>query len=168
MSDADSVIEIGKPSSERIAEVVDSWARLVASQQEYGTKLLMTENRATAREWLAELLISDRLLVATADDDLCGFVTFAIERDRFDRGVVTGLIHNLFVEREYRNQGIGSELLAAAEESLRDRGAARIRLEVMARNVRAGEFYERDGYEKHRITYMKSLEQTDTHNGQEG
>jgi GNAT superfamily N-acetyltransferase len=59
------------------------------------------------------------------------------------------LLDELFVEEEWRRQGVGSEALRFAEEQCRVRGLKALRLEVDRKNVRAQELYRRRGFELH-------------------
>ena len=55
-------------------------------------------------------------------------------------------IHDLAVLPEWRGQGIGRALLAAAEDRARQRGCCRLTLEVQDTNERALRLYERFGF----------------------
>jgi diamine N-acetyltransferase len=57
-------------------------------------------------------------------------------------------IDELFVEDDYRGQGIGSQLLDLAEDFARQQGARTLHLEVNHGN-RAIELYRRRGFEDH-------------------
>ena len=57
-------------------------------------------------------------------------------------------IDELFVEDEYRGQGVGTQLLDLAEEFARQQGARMLHLEVNHGN-RAVELYRRRGFEEH-------------------
>lgn len=152
------------PTSDDLDELVRLWTRLVASQRAFGTSLRVDENQTAAREWLAQALVMDRLRAATVEGSLVGFVSYEMEIDRFAREKRTGLVPYLFVDRAFRGEGIGSMLLSCAEERLRERGADRIRLEVLAANERAGSFYADRGFHPHRVQYLKPLEETDKAN----
>ncbi|HKZ24025.1 MAG TPA: GNAT family N-acetyltransferase [Thermoplasmata archaeon] len=52
-----------------------------------------------------------------------------------------------------RRRGIGTRLMAAAEDLCRDRGYASIRLEVSTQNLTAIEFYRRLGYRTDGVLY---------------
>lgn len=147
-----------------IEAILSLWIELVREQQAFGTRIKAVENRTVAKKWTADLIARDRILVADLAEAIVGFVSFEIEHDRFERTVTTGVIHNLVVEEEHRNAGIGSQLLQRAESHLGADGADRIRLEAMADNSKATRFYHDHGYRTHRITLAKSVEQIDTHN----
>lgn len=155
--------EIGPARTNDLDELVDLWAKLVRGQQPYGTLLLVAENETVVRNWLSQLIVFDGIRTARIEDRPIGFVTFEMDMDRFSRSKTSGFIHNLFVESAYREAGVGSKLLEQAEQVLRNRGADRVRLEVMATNERACDFYDDRGYLPHRVRYHKLLE-TDNHN----
>jgi len=71
-------------------------------------------------------------------------------------------VSNLFVVPERRGEGIGSALLDAAEQALREAGAEVVALEALADNDRAREFYATHGYERHRVELTKSLSGEET------
>lgn len=56
------------------------------------------------------------------------------------------LLNRLQVHRDYRNRGIGTAIVEAAEEHLRKRQHTRIALGVELSNVRAIKLYERLGF----------------------
>ena len=147
-----------------IAPVIDLWVALVREQQPHGTTLLAEENRAVAHQWTAELIARDCLHIAVRDETVIGFVSYERQADRFKRSVTTGVIHNLMVQEGDRGNGVGSDLLAAAESVLASRGVDHIRLEAMADNEAADRFYRERGYSCHRRTYVKVATETDTHN----
>lgn len=59
------------------------------------------------------------------------------------------LLDELFIEEQWRSQGIGGQALGFAEEQCRLRGLKALRLEVAGENVRALELYRRRGFELH-------------------
>jgi len=55
-------------------------------------------------------------------------------------------VDEFFVLPQARGRGVGGELLAAAEEALRQRGCVRLQLQLALSNVAARRFYTRHGY----------------------
>jgi ribosomal protein S18 acetylase RimI-like enzyme len=64
----------------------------------------------------------------------------------FRRGTFVGRLYSLAVAEEFAGRGIGSRLLAAAEQEALARDCLFMRLEVRAKNRRAAALYERSGY----------------------
>jgi GNAT superfamily N-acetyltransferase len=71
-----------------------------------------------------------------------------------------GHVAILAVAREAEGQGVGRALLAAAEEWGRQQGFRRLTLAVFADNVRAKEFYLRQGWRVELETHFKTLDVT--------
>ena len=70
------------------------------------------------------------------------------------RGSRSARLYSIAVAAEAAGRGIGSRLLAAAEEAARRRGADRLHLEVRADNSTAIRLYERAGYRPHRTSAL--------------
>lgn len=63
----------------------------------------------------------------------------------------------MFVEAEYRDKGIGGQLVQAFIEWARAAGAARLRVGAFAKNSEAIRFYERNAFEPHELILEQSL-----------
>ena len=69
-----------------------------------------------------------------------------------------GWIYSMAVHPDYRERGIGSLLLAHAEERLISRGCLKINLQIIVGNERVQSFYEAHGYcVEERISMGKRL-----------
>jgi len=66
-----------------------------------------------------------------------------------------GWIYRLAVAQHRQDHGIGSALLAAAEQRLRARGARQINLMIYEENPRAEAFYIRRGYERSPVKVLR-------------
>jgi ribosomal protein S18 acetylase RimI-like enzyme len=150
-------MDVTLADSDDIDRIVDLWIALAEGQRSYGSHLRSEANRTKIRETIARRIVSDRLLVAR-DGEIQGFVMFRTEAERYVQDHSRGIVENLYVAEGNRGQGIGSALLAAAEEQLQDSGAVSIALEVMVDNERARAFYRDQGYDQHRVELEKDLE----------
>ena len=151
------MVKIERATGEDVDALVEYWVELAAGQRTFGSHLLADENRTPVRATVARSVVADELLVAR-DNDLVGFVTFGVESGTYEQDTVRGVIRNLYVEPNRRGEGIGSELLAAAETALVERGAETLTLEAMAENEAARRFYRRHGYRPHRVEMEKQAE----------
>lgn len=66
-------------------------------------------------------------------------------------------LNDLFVEPAFRKQGVGSLLMSAAEEFVRETGAVRIVLATQIANTTAQSLYESRGYRKDEEFYHYAL-----------
>lgn len=69
----------------------------------------------------------------------------------------SGRILELFIDSDYRGQGVGSMLTEKMERSFRQSGCGVSRVEVFEPNVKAHHFYEKLGYGDRIIDMIKKL-----------
>ena len=99
-------------------------------------------------------------LVALWDDEVVGLVDAQMLRsmDAMLRASYYCHVAELAVSREHRSQGVGEQLLKAAEEWGRQHGAEVVSLDFHIANVRAARFYqERMGYRVTSNSALKAL-----------
>ncbi|MFB6129686.1 MAG: GNAT family N-acetyltransferase [Salinigranum sp.] len=154
-------MRITSPGMDDVDAIADLWVELAAGQRAHGSHLLAAENRTTIRESIAHHVAVDGVRVAR-DPDIVGFVTFDFEGNDYDQTATRGVVRNLYVRGDRRNEGIGRALLTAAERELAAAGADVVSLEALAGNEAAIRFYERAGYRTHRVELEKPVE-NDTH-----
>ncbi|MDG5759563.1 GNAT family N-acetyltransferase [Natronococcus sp. A-GB1] len=150
--------------------ITELWVRLARDQRDHGSFVRDEENRETMRETLAGHLHTDGLLVARDGESIVGFVTYSLERGSLELDATRGLLSNIYVAAAYRDRGVGTALLEAAEDALADRGAEVVILEVLSDNETARRFYEDRAYEPYRVSMRRSLEdrsENDTHSKEE-
>lgn len=82
----------------------------------------------------------DLFLVATSDEKIIGTVIGGFDGRR-------GLIYHLAVDQDYREKGIGSQLMDEVENRLRLKGCIRSYLLVTRDNESAMHFYEKRGWQ---------------------
>jgi ribosomal protein S18 acetylase RimI-like enzyme len=107
------------------------------------------------RGWLASRARDPQSVFLVADHDrlledvpfLVGFVVGTIERPipiyRVER---FGFIHDLWVEEDYRNEGLGRQLAMRAIERFRELGVQQVRLETATANEPARKLFESCGF----------------------
>lgn len=83
--------------------------------------------------------------VAVVDERVVAFIL------AYQKKPLVGHIVTLDVHPDFRRQSIGYHLMERAEERLRQRGAARIILEVAVQNETAQRFYEKRGYLRQKL-----------------
>ncbi len=157
MSDLPPAVTIEAPGLAELDRIVELWEALVRNQRGYGTTLRADDNAANARSWLSGRMTFDGIRIARTEDDIVGFVTYALRADQFVHDGRDGIVHNLFVREDYRGHGIGTGLLERAESLLADRGVEHVRLEILAANEAAEAFYRERGYDPYRLTLRKSI-----------
>jgi ribosomal protein S18 acetylase RimI-like enzyme len=149
------------PETTDAEAIVDLWVDLAAEQHQYGSHLVAEANREPIQTTVLTHIVAEEALVAREADTIVGFVTFEANTGRYEETVDRGIVHNIYVRPEARDDGLGGRLLAAAEERLAAAGVDVVSLEVMAENEDALRFYRRTGYASHRVTVEKPLDTTD-------
>jgi GNAT superfamily N-acetyltransferase len=99
-------------------------------------------------------------LVAELSGEIVGFIDARLERspDEMHREMVYCHVVEIAVSGLHQNHGIGGQLLGAAENWGRRKGATFASLDYHAANTRAGEFYQqRMGYRAVAIIAIKHL-----------
>ena len=116
-----------------------------------------TPHNAPALAIDRKLAIDDGLFfVAVNDDAVLGTVVVGTVMAGYDGH--RGWIYSLAVAPNYRGHGLGSRLLARAEDQLASRGCLKINLQVLPGNGNAQAFYEANGYAvEERISMGKRL-----------
>lgn len=147
---------------EDLDAITELWVQLAREQRQYGSHLHAEDNRDPLRMTLASAISNDGLHVTRQDSSVVGFVSFGIEDGALVQDVTRGVVRNIFVHPDHRRSGLGTALLESAEATLKDRGAEVIRLEAMAQNDDATEFYREQGYDPHRIVFERHVG-SDTH-----
>jgi GNAT superfamily N-acetyltransferase len=96
------------------------------------------------------------LLVADRDGDLCGLLGLDLMY-YLPLGARTCRITALVVATAHRGEGVGKELLQAAETWARQSGAARVEVTSAAHRNEAHAFYRACGYEDGSVRFVKRL-----------
>jgi ribosomal-protein-alanine N-acetyltransferase len=81
----------------------------------------------------------------------------------YQKKPLIGHIVTLDVHPDFRRQSIGFHLMDRAEERLRQRGAARIILEVAVENETAQRFYEKRGYLRQKLLRRYYADRSDAY-----
>jgi RimJ/RimL family protein N-acetyltransferase len=95
--------------------------------------------------WISEMIRSAEhlALVAEADGEIVGNVLVSTDRNRATEHIGTLAI---CIAEEWRDVGIGSALVAGAQDWVRERGLRKLALGVFPDNDRAIAVYERAGF----------------------
>jgi RimJ/RimL family protein N-acetyltransferase len=104
--------------------------------------------------WISEMIRAAEhlVLVAEADGEVVGNVLVSV-----DRGVATEHIGvlSITITDGWRDVGIGTEMVAAAQRWARDRGLFKLSLGVFPDNERAVAVYEKRGFVREGVRRMQ-------------
>jgi len=139
-----------------VDEVVQLWRRLASDQ----TLIIDDENLTRFREFLEGQSKEDenQVLVYEMERRIVGFLMFmkharSMLRLRRSRAMIT----DLYVEEEYRGQGIASKLLERCLQYLKSLGVEEVRVNVLVDNAPAISLYRKLGFTDHMILMSRPL-----------
>ena len=145
--------------------------RCLVELQDYERRLdpRMPPGAQIVDEYVANMLrqceqYDGRILVAMVDGDIVGYATIltSIRNEELEDGDYEyGLVSDLVVLEPFRNQGVGRELLAAAESHARREGVEWLRIGVLSDNGAALDFYRSLGFADRYTELEKGLGDSD-------
>ena len=132
-------------------------ARLFAEVRAEGRWLITTPGAVSEPSeafWIGELIrgAEHLALVAEADGEVVGNVLVSVDRGRATEHI--GVL-SICVALDWRDVGIGSELVAAAQEWAARRGLRKVSLGVFPDNARAIAVYEKLGFVREGLRHMQ-------------
>lgn len=102
------------------------------------------------RDWLRHNANEERAVFLVAESEpgkLVGFIVATVEREiPIYRLKEFGFVHDLWVEPDYRHEGIGRQLAMRTIERFREIGVQQIRLDTAARNEPARKLFLSCGF----------------------
>ncbi len=112
----------------------------------------------TARNFLQERFRdgSSTIFVVQQDNRSIGFIQLYPSFSSVSMKPIW-ILNDLFVEKDFRQQGVANLLMATAEEFARKTGAVRLVLATQLSNLAAQSLYESRGYSKDEEFYHYSL-----------
>lgn len=103
-----------------------------------------------------ENIIDHHYYVYKIDNQCVGFISLHVKQTLHHNGT-TGEIIELVVEKKYRSQHIGEQLLNYVENVAKELGLLEIDLSSNIKRTRAHSFYEKHGYVRNHYNLVKKL-----------
>lgn len=129
------------------------WRRLFNGYATFYKREMNDAIAATVWGWIHDPKhVMECLLAKTADGRVVG-LAHVRAFPRPSLGVHAGFLDDLFVDPEFRGQGVVDELMRALRELAAERGWSQIRWITADDNYRARSVYDRLGRRTHWITY---------------
>jgi ribosomal protein S18 acetylase RimI-like enzyme len=147
-------MEIRPATVEDVPEVVPMVRKIAGMHEELDPAkyAFRSDPGEMYRGWLASRATDPRSVLLVADAGgptprLAGFLIGTVEREipiyRVDE---MGFIHDVWVEAEYRNEGIGRQLVTMAVERFRDIGVKQVRCDTAWANEVARGLFKSCGF----------------------
>jgi GNAT superfamily N-acetyltransferase len=97
------------------------------------------------------------LYMATLDNKVVGTFELLIMDNLAHNGSPSGIVEDVAVEINYRNQGIGKKMMEYAMEMGRQQGCYKLTLSSNLKRATAHRFYENLGFKKHGFSFLIEL-----------
>ena len=101
---------------------------------------------------------NDWIYVACVDNKIVGYMTCWINKKRPWLGYDVLEIGNLYIQKEYRRLGIGTELINKAKSLCKDNEIKYLKIEVLDDNKEAQRFYKKHGLYNYAIEQYAEIE----------
>ncbi|HYO11408.1 MAG TPA: GNAT family N-acetyltransferase [Tepidisphaeraceae bacterium] len=135
------------PMVDRLAALHERWDPARYDYRPHPGELYKRWLAARARDPESVFLVADHERLMADVPFLVGFLVGTIERPipiyRIER---FGFIHDLWVEDDYRNEGLGRQMTMLAVERFRELGVPQVRLETAAANEPARKLFGSCGF----------------------
>jgi ribosomal protein S18 acetylase RimI-like enzyme len=138
-------------------------ARLAFEFDDYLDDLLSTpEEERNSRETVKKVLLEGFMdpkhffFVAEEEGKLVGFSDVWIYPE-FIHGGKSAYLNNLYITKEKRRAGVGSQLLSETLKKSKEEGAVALHISVLPENVMAQNFYRKNGIDWEIIMFEKKL-----------
>ena len=163
--------EMGKENGASMAEIrrlgLEDFDRLrdcVAGLQDYERQFDADKRVgvAMASDYVIELRAAVRqndgcAVAAEIDGQVVGFIAGWINPADTMQSTPHFYVSDLYVQDDFRGQGIAARLVEAVEQYAAAKGIPSIVLHVLAQNALAKTFYEKQGFELYELTLLKQI-----------
>ncbi len=156
-------MELREATIEDAKEIaLELWLPLAHEMEDISDYNELSEDLSQERliEYRKEKLKNDDAVtvVFEHEKELIGVATFTAEEpyEIFSRGKYAK-VNEIYVKKDFRKQGIGSELLDKLFERAKELGCEQIELNVNVENEAAKELYKNKGFESEKIKMVTDL-----------
>ena len=155
-------VTIRRPKKGDEADLALLIYRFYLFNEEFDPAWSLSDNAKDSAITEAARLVSQRengeiVLVAEINGSLVGYVRgFIRTLPLLSEGSIA-VISELYVKPGFRGRGVGKLLIDAFSDEARRMNASRIAAEVPSQNIVAEKFYEKLGFRKFMITFVKEV-----------
>ena len=97
------------------------------------------------------------ILIAELEKNLIGYISVSIIslEDAYIEKIA--VLHEIAVEEEYQELGIGKSLLDSCIKILKEAKVGYIKLSMFKENIKANNFYKKNGFQPYSVNYIKKI-----------
>jgi len=101
---------------------------------------------------------NDRIVLIAEDNNPIGYLVGVIERVGDFRNILNMCeVDNMWVDENYRSQGVGRQLMDRVEIWAKEKGIKRMRVIASYKNEKGIKFYKREGFSEYDLILEKDL-----------
>jgi len=152
-----NIQEAGKEDIEVLSEL---WYSLAKEMEKYSElNDLKSSAKENSRDGFYNLLEDEdtKIFLLEIEDEIVGYMILQEGKHPSRTHEKYISIVDLFVEKEYRSQGYGTEMMEKAEQYAEKQGCDHLKVSAEVKNTEARKFYEKNGYTQKQIKYVKEL-----------
>lgn len=155
--------EIGRPSNEEIPQILQLWEEQDKFHESLDPDYYVSHDvrRAEIEADLSEMMGHEKphIFVARQKDEVVGFITFGESHETYSDTKIKdfGELKELIVSQSSQNQGIGSALIASAEDYFKNERISQIKIQCSSFNKTALDLYEKRGYIPRQVLLFKRI-----------
>jgi len=133
---------------------IDDYDAIIRLWKEAGLESVRPQGRDSHDAFAAQLAAGQRVIGLEDAGQLVGAALVTHDTRK-------GWINRLAVHPDHRRKGYGAQLIAAAEQELREMGFQIFAVLIEADNNASQELFAREGYKAHDIVYMSKRNSDD-------
>lgn len=118
------------------------------SKEYYGEAPLFLKRDSFSKDEINDLVTNSNVFIAKYEDEVIGVINLGVadENNFIDMSVMgCGLVNEIgaYIKKEYRNKGIGLELLSSVKNCCRDKGIEYVHVDFETANLYGNKFWKK-------------------------
>jgi len=109
------------------------------------------------KEYFEDLINNQYVIVALINNEIVGYLAGSINEKGSYEEAQYGELNNMFIKDNYRNYGIGKQLINSFKDYCKSKGINNIKVVASSKNKDAINFYYKNGFEDFDLTLTMKI-----------
>ena len=109
------------------------------------------------KKYFTDLITNNYVVLAKLDNKPVGYLAGTINGKGSYEDVQYGELNNMFIKEECRGLGIGKSLINSFKDYCKSNGINNLKVTASYKNIKAIEFYQKNGFEEFNITLTTKI-----------
>ena len=153
-------MKLEKAELDDLNTIVELWRSLALEMEPYSefNELKEDVQKAGEKGWRKKMK-SDKIeiFLVKQENEVIGFTDLKHDQHSSRKISRYTKIVDLFIKEEYRNQGIGTEVVEKVKKIAEEKDSEYLKVSAEWKNERARKFYEENGFEEKQAKYVQKL-----------